>query len=133
MKMVTRSGFVTSDEDVAFSCELSPFRLGEYAQGMSEACSKKHCGNDEDEQGCVPGSENNILCVAVRDRGFVQPIAGEGGSRTSKDVFFDFMRRRRRLRIHEKKYKVNQNKKEEIRGRENIRKTDARREKRSWQ
>ena len=61
--------------DVAFSCELSPFRLGECAQGMSEACSKKYCGNDEDEPVCVPGSENNIHRVDMRDGGCVQPTA----------------------------------------------------------
>ena len=48
---------------------------------------KKHGRSDESEPGGVPGSEKMFLCVDVRDRGCGQLIAGEGGSRTSKDVF----------------------------------------------
>ena len=80
---------------------------------MSEEWRMKHGRSDESE--CVPGSEKKILCVDVRDRGCVQPTVGQGGSRTSKEVCFDFMWRRRRLRIQEKKHKINQNKKEERR------------------
>ena len=61
---------------------------------MSEAWSKQHGRSDESEPGGVPGSEKKILCVNARDRGCVQLIAGEGGSRTSKEVSSECLRRR---------------------------------------
>ena len=89
---------------------------------MSEAWSKQHGRSDEGGPGCVPGSEKMILCVDVRDLGCVQLIAGEGGSRTSKEVSFDFLWRRGRFETRKKRDEI-----ERIYG-----KTDASMEKRSW-
>ena len=77
----------TEDVQQEQSREFSPFQAKFTVSETKRQEGAKHGASNMVEvtranQGGVPDSEKKILCVDVRDRGGVQSIAGEGGTRT---------------------------------------------------